>query len=138
MCAIAFCAFFVSGPMVLIIVCGLLGLGTAVVGPPAIGVVISTYPEGKRRNKAMGFLGCGNPIGFFLGSISSAAATETINWRFSFGVISVFYAILTLLTCWAMPTIKPEKVSSTQNQKFDKVGATLIAVGMIVVSIGLT
>src|SRR4051794_393480 len=87
---------FAPNPMAMNILCGFLGLGTAVISPPAIGTLFATYPEGRRRNKAAGALGAGNPIGFILGSVSSGAATKCFGWRASFIVVAIFFFVLSL------------------------------------------
>jgi MFS family permease len=83
--------------MVFNILCGFLGLGTAIIAPPAIGLLFTTYPEGKRRNRVTGTLGAGNPIRFLLGSISSGLTTEYSGWRASFYVLAAFFLVMTLM-----------------------------------------
>lgn len=129
---------FVPNPIALNILCGLLGLGTAVVSPPAIGTLFATYPEGRRRNKAAGALGCGNPIGFILGSFSSAIATKYFSWRASFIVVSVFFAVMTISSFWTMPSIPRSGSLRKEARQFDYLGTVLTVVGIALATAALT
>jgi MFS family permease len=129
---------FVPNPMAMNVLCGFLGVGTAVVSPPAIGTLFATYPEGRRRNKATGALGCGNPIGFILGSVSSGIVTKYYSWRASFIVISIFFAILAVSSFWTMPSIPRSGSLRSEVKRFDYLGTVLTAVGVALVSAALT
>ena len=120
------------------VLCGFLGLGTAAISPPAIGTLFAIYPEGKRRNKATGALGSGNPVGFMLGSISSGLSTHFFNWRASFVVIAIFYFIITLLAFWTMPSIPRSGNVRTVVKQFDYLGTALTIVGLALFSTALT
>jgi MFS family permease len=129
---------FAPSPIAMDVLCGFLGLGTAIISPPAIGTMFATYPEGQRRNKATGALGAGNPVGFILGSISSGIATRYWSWRASFFVISIFFLVMTFLALWTVPSIPPSGKTRMQVKQFDYLGAMLIIVGMALFSAGLT
>jgi MFS family permease len=129
---------FVPNPIAMNVLCGFLGLGTAVISPPAIGTLFATYPESRRRNKATGALGCGNPIGFVLGSVSSGIATKYYTWRASFVVIAIFFAIMTISSFWTMPSIPRAGSPRSELRRFDYLGTVLTIVGMTLVSAALT
>jgi len=129
---------FVPSAIGLNVLCGFLGLGTAVVSPPAIGTLFATYPEGRRRNKAAGALGCGNPIGFILGSFSSGLATKYYSWRASFVVIAIFFAIMTVSSFWTMPSTPRAGSLRVEARQFDYLGTALTVVGFALVSAALT
>jgi MFS family permease len=129
---------FVPSPIALNILCGFLGLGTAVISPPAIGTLFATYPEGRRRNKATGALGCGNPIGFILGSVSSGIATKYYSWRASFIVIAIFFAIMTVSSFWTMPSTPRAGSLRSEARQFDYLGTVLTIIGFALVSAALT
>ncbi|TAQ84782.1 hypothetical protein B7494_g6888 [Chlorociboria aeruginascens] len=99
------------------VLCGFLGLGTAVISPPAIGILFAVYPEG---------------------SISSGVATKYFSWRVSFMVISVFFFIMTLLAIWTTPSIPRSGSIREAVKDFDYVGSTLTLMGMALFSSGLT
>ena len=129
---------FVASPIGLNVLCGFLGLGTAVISPPAIGTLFATYPEGRRRNKAAGALGTGNPIGFILGSFSSALATKYYSWRASFVVIAIFFALMTVSSFWTMPSTPRTGSRRAEMRQFDYFGTVLIVAGFALVSAALT
>ncbi|KAM3086931.1 hypothetical protein ACMFMF_000863 [Clarireedia jacksonii] len=99
-------ASFSPSPVPLLLLCGLLGLGTACISPPAIGTLFATYPEGRRRNMVAGALGCGNPVGFILGSLSSGLVTKYYGWRASFLVVAGVFFVLGVAAVWAVPSLR--------------------------------
>jgi MFS family permease len=131
-------ASFSPNPTAVNVLCGFLGLGTAVISPPAIGTLFATYPEGQRRNKAAGALGAGNPIGFILGSVSSGLATKIYGWRSSFIVVAIFFFIMTLLAFWTMPKSPRSGSLKTEAKRFDWLGTSLIILGMSLFCAALT
>jgi len=134
----AFCTFFAPNPILMNVFCGFLGLGTAVVSPPAIGALFASYPEGKRRNMATGALGSGNPVGFILGSISSGLVTRVWGWRASFIVIGIFFLIMALLSLWTVPSIPRSGSIKSGMKRFDWFGTTLAISGVGLVCAALT
>lgn len=131
--------FLASRPMSILILCGFLGVGTAMIGPPAIGVLLATYPEGRRRNRVTGALGAGNPLGFVIGSISSGLATTYWNWRSSFMVMAIFFLVMTTFVVWTVPsTRQPSGSRKTMIKTFDYLGAVFMIIGTALVSAGLT
>ena len=120
------------------IYCGFLGLGTAMVSPPAVGALFATYSEGQRRNTAMGVLGAGNPVGFILGSISSGLVTMEFDWHASFLVVCIFFLIMGLLSLWAIPSIPGRIDSRVGLKKFDWRGAIASITGVALVCAALT
>jgi len=120
------------------ILCGFLGLGTAIIAPPAIGTLFATYPQGKRRNRVTGALGVGNPLGFILGSISSGVATKYASWRQSFIVIAGFFFLLAGAAVWTVPAIPRAGNPGVLVRQFDYLGTGLTVLGLACVSAALT
>ena len=129
---------FAPTPMAMNILCGFLGLGTAVISPPAIGTLFATYPQGRRQNRAAGALGSANPIGFILGSISSGVATKLYSWRASFIVIAIFFFVMALLAFWTMPAIARSGDVRKELKRFDWLGTMLTIMGMALFCAALT
>lgn len=50
---------FMKNSLAVNVLCGFIGLGTAMICPPAIGTLFATYPESRRRNRVTGALGAG-------------------------------------------------------------------------------
>lgn len=129
---------FAPNGIALNVLCGFLGLGTAAISPPAIGLLFTTYPEGRRRNTVTGALGCGNPVGFLLGSISSGLATKYFNWRASFIFIAIFFFLMTILAFWTMPSFPRSANFRMVARRFDYLGTLLTIMGTGLLSAGLT
>jgi MFS family permease len=129
---------FTTNPLVMNVLCGFLGLATAIISPPAIGTLFATYPAGKRQNLAAGALGSGNPVGFIFGSISSGLVTKYYSWRASFIVISIFFVIMTALAIWTMPSIPRSGNVKTELKRFDWLGTFLTITGLALFCAALT
>ncbi|KAI9647905.1 hypothetical protein NHQ30_004294 [Ciborinia camelliae] len=136
--AFSLIAAWSPGPIELIVVCGFLGLGTAVIAPPALGILFAAYPEGRRRNMACGALGTGNPVGFILGSISSGLAVKYYGWRASFMVMAVFFFFMAILAFWTVPVITRLGNRAQAVRQFDYAGSLFIVLGVALISAGLT
>ncbi len=129
---------FSPNPLFMNVLCGFLGLGTAIIAPPAIGTLFATYPEGTRRNRVAGAMGAANPLGFIFGSVSSGLATKYASWRQSFMVIAVFFFVLAGMAVWTMPAIPRAGNAGKQLKEFDYLGTLLVIAGMACVSAALT
>ncbi|CZS92013.1 related to aminotriazole resistance protein [Rhynchosporium graminicola] len=129
---------FAPNALILNILCGFLGLGTAIIAPPAIGILFAIYPQGKRRNTVTGALGVGNPLGFVLGSISSGIATKYASWRFSFVVIAIFFFILAGATIWTVPAVPRTGNAGILVKQFDYLGTFLTVAGLACLTAALT
>ncbi|KAG0651925.1 putative MFS-type transporter [Hyphodiscus hymeniophilus] len=120
------------------ILLGFLGLGTAAIAPPSVGILFTTYPPGRRRNLVTGALGCGNPVGFVIGSISSGVATKYFSWRASFIVVAIFFFIMTGMAFWTVPSIPRAGSLRRMVRQFDYLGTVLTVIGMAIISAALT
>ncbi|KAH8648159.1 major facilitator superfamily domain-containing protein [Tricladium varicosporioides] len=129
---------FAPNAITMDVLCGFLGLGTAIISPPAIGTLFASYVPGPRQNRAAGALGAGNPIGFILGSISSGIATKIFSWRASFIVIAIFFAIMTVAAYWTMPSIPRAGGIRRMVRQFDYLGTVLTIFGVALSSAALT
>ncbi|EPQ61774.1 hypothetical protein BGT96224_2415 [Blumeria graminis f. sp. tritici 96224] len=139
LCGFSLFASFAVSPLAINLLCGALGVGTAVTSPPSMGAIFTTYQEGPRRNRVTGALGAGNPIGFILGSISSGIVTKFYGWRASFIVIGMFFVLLMIFTFWTVPIIPiSEHASKNAMENFDFLGTFLIVVGIALLMAGLT
>ncbi|EMR88350.1 putative major facilitator superfamily protein [Botrytis cinerea BcDW1] len=138
MSAFSLVAAWSPGPYELIVVCGLLGMCTAAIAPPALGILFAAYPEGRRRNMACGALGTGNPVGFILGSVSSGLAVKYYGWRASFIVMAIFFFLLVLLAFWTVPVITRVGSRSDAIRRFDYAGSIFIVLAVALISAGLT
>ncbi|KAG4428451.1 hypothetical protein IFR05_016063, partial [Cadophora sp. M221] len=129
---------FAPNALSLNVLCGFLGLGTAIIAPPAIGTLFATYPQGQRRNRVTGALGVGNPLGFILGSISSGMATKYASWRQSFIVIAIFFFVMAGAAVWTVPATPRAGNAGGLIKQFDYLGTFLTVTGLACLSAALT
>ncbi|CAD6444790.1 36beb847-6013-4cb5-932c-10fda2537f54 [Sclerotinia trifoliorum] len=138
MSAFSLIAAWSPGPIELIVICGFLGLCTAVIAPPALGILFAAYSEGRRRNMACGALGTGNPVGFILGSVSSGLAVKYYGWRASFIVMAIFFFLMVILAFWTVPVIARVGNRAEAIRRFDYAGSLFIVLAVALISAGLT
>jgi MFS family permease len=98
---------FAQNPFWMDVMCGVLGVSSAMVVPPAIGILGAAYSvPSKRKNLAFSAFSAGNPIGFVLGSIACGIAARLFNWRAAFILLAVLWAVLTILAFWFVPKVE--------------------------------
>jgi predicted MFS family arabinose efflux permease len=127
--------------MYLDIFTGILGLWSAAAVPPAIGILGSAYAiPSSRKNKAFACFSAGNPIGFVMGSIFSGIAAQIFNWRASFYLLGIIYAVMFLVSIWTVPKDQgaKEKLTLETAKRFDLLGILLSMAGIALFSASLT
>lgn len=129
---------FAPNGIALNVLLGFLGFGTAAIAPPSVGILFTTYPPGTRRNLVTGALGCGNPLGFVIGSISSGVATKYFSWRASFIVVTIFFFAMIFMAFWTVPSIPRAGNVQRMVGQFDYLGTVLAVTGMALLSAALT
>ncbi|KAL4899295.1 hypothetical protein BDW74DRAFT_171585 [Aspergillus multicolor] len=129
------------------IIAGLLGLFSALVVPPAAGILGAAYDKpSKRKNFAFACFSAGTPVGFGIGSIIMGVAARVSGWRAGFWVFAVVWAFLTMLSVWVVPggmeTYKVGKEFKGRfgnaMGRFDFWGTFLTVFGVGLVMTGLT
>ncbi|KAI5919851.1 major facilitator superfamily domain-containing protein [Camillea tinctor] len=145
----AFSAFsllvaFAQNPFWLLVVCGVLGLASAMVVPPAIGILGAAYTTpSRRKNVAFSAFSAGNPLGFVFGTIICGIATQLSSWRASFVVLCVLWVLFTIHALWAVPSVEnfdraPLRERLAGLKHFDYVGTILTIFGTGMFTAGLT
>ncbi|KAH8820787.1 major facilitator superfamily domain-containing protein [Xylogone sp. PMI_703] len=139
---ISFSALFLSispNPIFLITFCAIMGLGIGAVGPPAVRTVLKTYPAGSWRKKiVMGCLAAGNPLSIVVGCLLSGVGAAFFSWRAGLVAMSIFYFFIALLAMWTTPRLPRSSDRGKILRQFDYIGTVLIAVGIALISAGLT
>ncbi|KAK3390280.1 major facilitator superfamily-domain-containing protein [Podospora didyma] len=145
--AFALLVAFAQNPFWMDVVCGILGVCTAMVVPPAIGIMGAAYEQpSKRKNLAFSAFSAGNPLGFVFGSILSGIATKIFNWRAAYILIAILWAIFTVMAIWTIPKVEaypPQQPFrdrlKTFVRTFDSVGTvlTIFGTGLLTASITL-
>lgn len=70
-----------SNAVMLIVARILQGLGAAIVSPAALSLLVSSFPAGPQRNKALGVYGAMGGLGSVVGLLLGGALTEYLGWR---------------------------------------------------------
>ncbi|KAI1763662.1 MFS general substrate transporter [Hypoxylon sp. FL1150] len=142
--AFALLVAFSQNPFWLLIVCGILGGCSAMVVPPAIGVLGAAYTTpSKRKNMAFSAFNAGNPLGFVFGIILCGIATQLSSWRAAFIVLCIIWAVFTVHAIWAVPSVEnfdraPLRKRLGKLKEFDYVGTILTVFGTGMFTAGLT
>ncbi|MFI1683175.1 MFS transporter [Streptomyces sp. NPDC020607] len=109
------------------------GLGEALCGPAALGMIPVLFPDAKERMKALGVWGGTAALGGVIGSVVSGALTEYVDWRWIF-YINIPIALAALIL---VPKVMPESRMEREGRRVDVVGALSITGGLVAVVYGL-
>jgi EmrB/QacA subfamily drug resistance transporter len=109
------------------------GLGEALAGPAALGLIPVLFKDSKERVKALGIWGGMAALGGAVGSIVGGALTDLINWRWTF-FINIPVALFALFIA---PRLMAESRMTGGSRKVDFPGALLITGGLVAVVYGL-
>lgn len=136
---------FSQNPFWMNILCGLLGLFSAVIVPPAIGILGAAYSEpSKRKNWAFACFSAGNPVGFGLGSIIMGISERIFDWRAGFFFFTIIWGLLAIVSIWVVPSIEASepgpfgKRLTAALRKIDIIGTALTIVGVGLFTTALT
>jgi EmrB/QacA subfamily drug resistance transporter len=110
----------------LVIARGAQGLGAALVSPAALSLVMTLYPEGSERNKALGVWGAVAGSGGAAGAILGGVLTDAFSWEAVLYVnIPVGIAAVALA-----PRLLPEGRDIVGIRSFDLAGAVSVTAGL--------
>jgi EmrB/QacA subfamily drug resistance transporter len=108
------------------------GIGAAVVAPTALSLVTTTFPEGPRRNRAMGVYAAMSIGGAAIGLLAGGILTSYASWRWVFFVNVPIAVVAALLA----PRVLAE--SERQTGRFDLPGAITGTGGLAALVYGLS
>nr|MDQ3933367.1 MFS transporter [Actinomycetota bacterium] len=110
----------------LVIARGMQGLGAALVSPAALSLVMTLFPEGPERNKALGVWGAVAGSGGAAGAILGGVLTDVLSWEAVLYVnIPVGIAAVALA-----PRLLPEGRDIAGVRSFDLAGAVSVTAGL--------
>ncbi|BBH67894.1 MFS transporter [Actinoplanes sp. OR16] len=109
------------------------GLATAAVTPAALSLLTTAFPEGPRRDRALGLNGALMAAGFTTGAILGGVVTDLLSWRWAF-FINVVVAVLVLAVA---PFVLAES-RPARRPRLDVPGAATVTAGLLAVVFGLT
>lgn len=134
-------AGFSTNAMYMDVFGGLLGLWAAAAVPPAVGILGAAYEQpSQRKNRAFACFSAGNPVGFVMGSIFSGVAAHLFNWRASFYLLAIIYAVFFFGAIWTVPRTQAEteKLNLKTLKRFDLFGILLSMAGIALFCSALT
>ena len=109
------------------------GLATAITTPAALALLVTSFPEGRLRERALGLNGSLLSAGFTTGAVLGGVLTGILNWRWAF-LINVVVAAVVLL---AAPTLLAE--SRVEGRvSLDLPGSLTVTGGLIGVVLGVS
>lgn len=135
-------AGFVSQPIVLNLLLGLVGLTSAASAPAATGKLGAIYRRpSKRKNRAFACCSAGSGLGGALGALIGGLTLHVSTWRTGFWVLAVISAIFSVIAYMTVPRdieSSVHKMGKRVLKQFDLVSALLATSGIAMITISLT
>jgi EmrB/QacA subfamily drug resistance transporter len=110
------------------------GLGGALLAPAALSLLMTTFPEGQERNKALGIYGAASGSGAAVGVLLGGMLTSYLSWSWIFFINVPVGAAAIVLT----PFLLRESRADLQHRHFDVLGAATITAGLMMLVYALT
>lgn len=109
------------------------GLAGAFMSPAALSIVVTTFKEGKERNKALSVWGAVAAGGAAAGLLLGGILTQYLDWRWNF-FVNVPVGILVFLAAFRYI---PESKAEVDHKELDLFGALLATSGLMTLVYGL-
>ncbi|MEU1408708.1 MFS transporter [Streptomyces sp. NPDC005728] len=109
------------------------GLGEALAGPAALGLIPVLFPDRKERTKALGIWGGLSAVAGSIGSLVGGIMTDLVSWRWVF-FINIPIAVIALIM---VPRVMSENRMAREGRRLDAVGAVTATGGLVAVVYGL-
>ncbi len=100
------------------------GIGAAVAAPAALALLMTMFPEGRPRNRAMGLFTAVSVGGFSLGLVLGGTLVQALDWRWVFYVNVPIGLLVLLLGAIALPA------TGRASKRFDFIGAASSTLGI--------
>jgi EmrB/QacA subfamily drug resistance transporter len=120
------CGFAWSGDA-LVFARGLQGIAAAVLAPSALSIVMTTFPDGAERNKALGIWGATSGVGGTAGSLIGGPVTDGLGWQWIF-----FINVPVCLLVVALAPVLLKDSRGPGRRGFDVAGAVTVTAALIV------
>jgi EmrB/QacA subfamily drug resistance transporter len=120
------CGFAWSGDA-LVLARGLQGAAAAVLAPSALSIVMTTFPSGPDRNKALGIWGATSGVGGTAGSLIGGPITDGLGWQWIF--------FINVPVCILVAVLAPMLLRDSRGpgrRGFDVAGAVTVTAALIV------
>ncbi len=122
-----------TAPAVLLTGRVLQGLATAIATPAALSLLITSFPEGPLRTRALGLSGALMSAGFTVGAILGGVLTDLLSWRWAF-LVNVPVAVVIFAVTPAL--VAESRASGTT--RLDVPGAVTVTGGLLALVFGVT
>jgi EmrB/QacA subfamily drug resistance transporter len=110
------------------------GLGAALVAPAALSILMTTFPEGRERNLALGIWGAVSGSGGAAGVLLGGALTSALSWSWVFFInVPVGLVVIALA-----PRLLTESHADLTHRHFDLPGAASITGGLMLLVYAMT
>jgi EmrB/QacA subfamily drug resistance transporter len=110
------------------------GLGGALLAPAALSLLMTTFAEGRERNRALGIYGAASGSGAAAGVLLGGVITSYLGWSWIFFVnVPVALAAIALT-----PFLLRESRADLAHRHFDLAGAASVTSGLMLLVYGLT
>ena len=110
------------------------GLGGALLAPAALSLLMTTFAEGRERNRALGIYGAASGSGAAAGVLLGGVITSYLGWSWIFFVnVPVAVAAIALT-----PFLLRESRADLPHRHFDLAGAASVTSGLMLLVYGLT
>lgn len=113
--------------VLLIVLRALQGLAAALMSPSALSIVLTTFKEGKDRNRALGYWSTIATGGAAVGLLLGGALTQYMGWRWNFFI----NVPIGLIMSFFISRIVPLHESEAKHNDLDLPGAVLVTSGLI-------
>jgi EmrB/QacA subfamily drug resistance transporter len=120
------CGFAWTGDA-LVFARGLQGIAAAVLAPSALSIVMTTFPDGADRNKALGIWGATSGVGGTAGSLIGGPVTDGLGWQWIF-----FINVPVCLLVVALAPVLLKDSRGPGRRGFDFAGAVTVTAALIV------
>ena len=120
------CGFAWTGDA-LVFARGLQGIAAAVLAPSALSIVMTTFPDGADRNKALGIWGATSGVGGTAGSLVGGPVTDGLGWQWIF--------FINVPVCLLVAVLAPVLLKDSRGpgrRGFDIAGAVTVTAALIV------
>ncbi|XVS67493.1 MFS transporter [Actinosynnema sp. CA-299493] len=109
------------------------GLGGALLFPAVLTLIVTRFPEGKERNRALSVWGATGSGGLAAGALLGGVITHGMGWQWVFFII----VPVTVIAAIAAPKLIAPDAEVQQRGGFDLPGALVVTVGVSLVVFGL-
>jgi EmrB/QacA subfamily drug resistance transporter len=118
-------------PQWMIVSRALQGVGAALAAPAALALIVTTFPAGPQRNRAMGVYAAMSGLGSTVGLLLGGVLTE-VSWRLTFFLVVPIGIAVALLAKRFLVESRPQRGS------FDLAGALTATIGLASLVYGFT